>query len=337
MRFAEFIGIAKNDVVGVDICADSVKVIELHRRGSGYSVAAAARVEIDQNGDSEQDPWVSTIATIRKCIEASGTKAAHAITSVSGTNTAIRSFTFPVMPEEEVGYAVLLEAEQVSGHDMNNSVVDYQLSDVDVDNEKISGMLVTANAEAIQIRQEMIKSANLQGVLMDVDCMAIMNCFSKFGENNGDSTFAILDIEKKYTNLIILHDQTMPFVRNLPHGGSRIIDRICTEQKTESATTSTVRDSFEKTGKKLTTEISKTLRYYMTHERKCRIEKVYICGEFALVNGMDKLLGDDLRREVTVWNPFKDIHFSSSVKEREQLFKDGPSMATAMGLAMRTI
>ncbi len=298
MRFAEFIGIAKNDVVGVDICADSVKVIELHKRGSGYSVAAAARVPIGPgDSDKEQDPWISTITALRKCIELSGTKATHAVAAVSGTNTAIRSFSFPVMPPEEIGYAVLLEAEQVSGHDMKNSVVDYQLAEQQQDTEKITGMLVTANVEAIQIRQEMIKSANLQGVLMDTDCMAILNCYSEFGEKNNGATIAILDIEEKNTNLIILHDDTLPFVRNLSHGGGRIIEHISNDQDTsvenvrrilfgndsESACTSTVWDSFEKTGKRLTTEISETLRYYMTHERKCRIEKVYVCGEFALV------------------------------------------------------
>ena len=86
---------------------------------------------------------------------------------------------------------------------------------------------------------------------------------------------------------------------------------------------------------KLATEISETLRYYTTHERKCRIDKVYLCGDFALVDGIDRLLSENLLQEVELWNPLENLHFASGLSDKDKLIKDGPCMAAALGLAMR--
>lgn len=352
MRLAEFIGFGKNDVMGLDIGSASVKAIEVHGKVGDYSVTGGANVPIEAvESDDERDVRKNTVAAVRRCVEQSGTKTSYAVCAVSGPEAAVRSFKFPTMPAEEIAYAVLLEAEQVSGLDMNSSVVDYKLEEVSKDCDRISGLLVAASAKAIQARKNIAKRANLQTVLVDVDSLAILNCFEQFGEDIYDRTVAILDIEREFTNLVITNNGTFPFVRNLSHGGDRIIECISAQQNicqenvskilsglpSEASGIDTVWNGFDQACGKLTDEIRETLRYYMTHERKCRINKVFLCGEFALVGDIDKLLSENLHMKVELWNPLKDASFAADAENSDELINNGPSMVTALGLAMRSI
>jgi Tfp pilus assembly PilM family ATPase len=55
------------------------------------------------------------------------------------------------------------------------------------------------------------------------------------------------------------------------------------------------------------------------------------------VEGFVELLNNKLSAEVVLWNPFDAIDCDAGQGCREVLEKDGPAMAVAAGLAMRSI
>ena len=60
-------------------------------------------------------------------------------------------------------------------------------------------------------------------------------------------------------------------------------------------------------------------------------------GDFAVVDGVADFFDEKLFQQVELWNPVKIAGFASSVTNRDELEKEGPGMAIAMGLSMRMI
>ena len=85
------------------------------------------------------------------------------------------------------------------------------------------------------------------------------------------------------------------------------------------------------------TDVTKTLRFYTTHKKSTVIEKVFVCGGFSLVPGFVELLDERLPSSAELWNPFDSIRCETESQCEDVITKNGPAMAIAAGLAMRSI
>ena len=56
-----------------------------------------------------------------------------------------------------------------------------------------------------------------------------------------------------------------------------------------------------------------------------------------MIDGLVDLLGACLSPQVVLWNPFDKINFDPCISEISAITEQGPSLALALGLAMRTI
>jgi Tfp pilus assembly PilM family ATPase len=80
-----------------------------------------------------------------------------------------------------------------------------------------------------------------------------------------------------------------------------------------------------------------TLRYYAAQPESNFVEKIFVCGGFAAVKGFVELLDKRLPAKVVLWNPFEKISCVGGRSCEKTLKEDGPAMAVAAGLAMRSI
>ena len=128
MNVKELIGIGQVEVVGLDIGRSAVKMVQLDRDGDQYCVVTAAMQEIERSDDPAKHQN-NTAAAIRRCFSQSGRTTRNVVCGVGGPDVMVRSFSFPNLPPEAIGQAVMLEAQQVCPLDIQSSVVDYQLVD----------------------------------------------------------------------------------------------------------------------------------------------------------------------------------------------------------------
>ena len=96
-------------------------------------------------------------------------------------------------------------------------------------------------------------------------------------------------------------------------------------------------ESLAKACHKLIVDVTDTLRYYAAQEKSTAVEKIFVCGGFALVKGFVELLDNQLPAKAVLWNPFDKIRCDAGQNYRDILQKNGPAMAVAAGLAMRSI
>jgi len=335
----------KTEIVGLDVGSCAVKAVKLRKNESGYSVAAAGITEVAIN--EEDNHHLNTVNAIRECFELVGGRTKLAVCGLSGPEVAVREFEFPALSTPEIDGAVLFEASQVCPFNAAESVVDYHL--MSNGDDKTRGILVAAMNTLITDKVNLAKEAALKCVLMDVEGLALLNCFNGLDGNSDKSTIAILNVGSSRTTLAIMGGNSRPFVRDITFAGNDIIKQIAADKSMskedvksilsgKSKTTQTeLNDSLGKACKRLIVDVSNTLRYYATQEQSTPVEKIFVCGGFALANGFVELLNSRFGIEAVLWNPFEKISCDTDPQLVDICRKKGPALAVAAGLAMRSL
>ena len=363
MNLNRMINMKRSDVIGLDIGSSAVKIIALKRDSKGYKVKAVSITEINRDpvsGSVQGDETRDTVQAILECFAVTKLRAKSkirtnlAVCGVSGPEVAVRDFSFPPLPAEEIESATMLEAEVVCPFNAGQASVDYQL--LSNDDKRTKGIFVAATNTVITNKTRYAKEAGLKCVLMDIDGLALLNCFHGFTDADGsssneqqDTNTAILNVGGSYTTLAIMNNDGWPFIRDTVYAGNDILKRISVFSDIpveeikhvlfgdSSETKFEYGDYLEKASEELISDVSETMRFYAAQEKAVPIRKIHVCGGFAGAKGFMELLNRRLGAEAILWNPFDNVRCNVSQGSRDILKKHGHLLAVAAGLAMRSI
>jgi len=340
------------ELLGLDIGSSHIKLIKLIKKSSRYDVAAAEMVEIPADENSDTTSEKSTIKALQRCIKKTGVSTRQAVCGVCGPEVAVRYFEFPPLSSGEIEGAVLLEAGQVCPFNIEESSVDYQL--IQNGDKSARGVLVAATNNLIETKTRFANRASIKCVLMDVDSLALLNCFEGFGSGDGTEdaqSIAILHLGNTYTTVAVKGTEGLPYTRDLPIGSNEIVNiiakekdssperirRILTGSISESEAGMEIGESLSKACRNLIRDVNETLRYFETQQKSNFVKKIYVCGGFALVHGMVEILNNQLSASAVLWNPFAKLCEKGKKSFHSLLAKKGPAFTVAAGLAMRKI
>lgn len=349
-KLKNYLEVTGSSVLGLDVGTYSVKAVQLNKTDKKYSIAKLANVKIVHENNSKSNNKADTIKAIHECFEILEAKVNYTVAAVNGPDVIVRTFKLKPTPKHEVAAAILHEVEQVSPLDMRQSIIDYQLFGNLDEESDVLGLFVAAHSDTVYKINQCVSNAGLQNVLMDVNALAVLNCFLEFSDHDKNETNAVLDIGNAFSNLMILPKDYRPFVRCIAHGTKEIIERVSREQtmsledvekilagKMSYSDMNAFENSFKIAMETLINEIKETLLYYTSHINQCKIGKIYVCGGLVSAVGVEHLLKEGLAETIEVWNPLIKASFAQSTENIEEKIKTGPSMATAIGLAMREI
>jgi type IV pilus assembly protein PilM len=347
----QVLGLSHGDVLGLDVGSSSVRMVQIQKNGGSYVVTAANITEIKGDDDDEVNRAANIVNAIRLCVESSGVRTRRAVCSVSGPEVAVRHFGFPPLEQGQLEGAIRLEASQVCPFNVDDGVLDYQVVP-DGDNA-MRGVFVAATHNVINRKIRMVEQATLDCVMMDVDGLALVNCFNEHKQQTLHelTTTAILDVGASGTTLAIMGDNKLPFIRNMPYAGREMISQIADENnvtvdavhddlfggKRRSVPVPNLRVSLAKACQKLVTDIVETLRYHTAQEKYSLVEQILVCGGFALAEGFVDTLGKGLPVKTVLWNPLEAMQCNLAQPFADIVRSKGTAMAVATGLAMRSI
>jgi len=354
--------IGNKQTFGLDIGSYSVKVVQLRKEKSGYIATSAAESLIASNGETDQSRDTGEILdAIKSGISTSQIRSKYAVCGVCGPEVFIKSFKFPPLSSKEIEQAIMLEAEQSVPFDIEHSVVDYNLlpgtdQSAEIRSEggrgpDLQGILVAASEALVRERRQVTKKASLSCALMDVDGLALLNCFLETEALAGDQTVVILNVGRYYSNLVFIRKGLPPFLRDLPHAGEEIVqelardlnepaeavDKMLFKAETSNPSENSITANLSKASQKMISDITETMRYYNIQHKIKKVDRVLLCGGFSLAREFDRILDNHLTAEVELWDPFTRIRWGEATIGQELLKHSGPAFAVAAGLAMRTL
>lgn len=351
---------AGQNTFGLDIGSSSVKMVQLHQEGQSLQAVAAAWEDVERSGGDQLEQEARIVAAIRACVEKTANKATSAVCGVGGAEVSVGCFDLPPLPADEVEQVIELEAAQVCPFEVADSTIDYEIMDPLTwlqDEEDapqgndVRGIMVAATNNVVQSRRNLIASAGYTCTLMDVDSLALLNCFSACKSLLTEKSMAILNVGDSCTNLIIVPNQSLPFMRDLSYSTVDIIEQIAGEHNISPAEVRQllwedkdshsggpdITDSLARASRRLIIDINETLRYYMAKERIPPAEKILACGALPLSSEFIELLDSQLSPEVVLWNPFEWVTHDADTLGRDIIEQFGPALTVATGLAMRTL
>lgn len=353
------LNLKQSDVIGLDIGSSVVKIIAMNKDNVGYIVKAAGFAEIAADSENSLDTVhdekiaVKIINAINESFAMAKLRAKQkiktnlAVCGVSGPEVAVRDFAFPRLPEEEIESAISLEADVICPFNAGQAAIDYQV--ISENDEKTKGIIVAATKSLLAGKNKLANKAGLKCVLMDVDGLALLNCFNNLVQDCDREASAILNVGGENTTLAIMNKEGWPFVIDTSSAGNDIITQILSENEISRKSLYSIlfdnaedvpfefASSLEKASERLISGVSNALRFYATQEKSVPVRKIYICGGFAIARGFIELLSRRLGTEVVLWNPFSNIRCDASQGCKEILIKHGHTLAVAAGLAMRSI
>ena len=344
--------LVNKEVIGVDIGSHAVKAVQLGKTKGRWSVTAAAIIEVsEKHADSPSRMEANTVHAIQDCMRIIAPKTKLAVLALGGHDVAVRNFDFPSLPPDELEMAVLLEARQVCPFSTPDIVVDYDL--LPNGSERSKGYFVAATNKLLKHQMKLCKRAKLNCVLMDVDALALLNCFSQTEQPTDNHGTAILNLGGRSTTLAVEGNQGRPFVRTLGYSGNEVVRQIAekTSQTSEDVRRSLagetkniplpVDNALSEASSVLIGDIIKTIRFYGSQQNSFEIERLLVCGGFSLYGRLVEVLRERLPVKVELWNPFDKMECHTRILHgmllKKILRQNGPAMAVAAGLAMRTI
>lgn len=230
-------GLHKKNLVGLDIDTTAVHMVQLRREENGYVVGGACSTEIAPWGDDPELRRIHTIGAIRQGLSNRDIDGKLAVCGLRGPEVVVRSFEFPLLPPEEIGSAVGLEASQICPFSPDESTFDYQVTSMDAG--KTQGFWVAANNGLIRSTRQLVHEAGLHCALLDVAGLALLNCLQASPSGSDDTQIdgtapygpAVVDIGGSCTTIAIMDHAGRPFIRDTNSGSDQILRRMADEAR----------------------------------------------------------------------------------------------------------
>lgn len=356
-------------LMGIDISASAIKLVELSHGRNGYELEAIATVPLPRDAIVE-NTVIDSIAVsqaLLDAIEKSGTKVKNVALAVSGNAVIIKVIQVPTTTEFELETQIEFEADQHVPFDIEDVYLDFQiLGQTEEDPEHMDVVLVACKREIIDDYQLVLSEAGLMTKCVDCAVFALENAVEETEiyvqdstvsdaaeamvdnpdeETQGEEAYALVNIGANLININVMRDGQMAFVRDQFYGGQNLTEAI---QKAHAVSFSAAekmkKNNFsdidpqviEEFFSNLSSEIGRSLDFYSANNAEYPVQKILISGGCALIKGIDVELDNRLGIETKILNPFDGIKVSPKRFDLDELNEIGPMMMVPVGLAMRS-
>jgi len=337
-------------LVGLDIGSSSVKAVELRRVKKGFELIHAGLEPLasDTVVDGAIMDALSVSDSIGKVFTGQRIKTKTVATSVSGHSVIVKKIPLPVMSEDELEESIQWEAEQHIPFDISDVNLDYQVLNTE-SAASSDVLLVAVKKDKILNHTNVITQAGKVPVVVDIDAFAIQNAFETNYNPAPNATIALLNIGASIMNIVVTRGGMPLFTRDVSVGGNQFTDALQKDmnlsfeeaeqvkqgKSIEGVQSESVASLIQSVSEVLMLEIQKTFDFFRATTVGEQLQRIYVCGGCAKVEGFLDLLQGRLGLPVEMLDPFKNIAVAKGI-DLAHLDDISPSMAVAVGLALRS-
>ncbi len=337
--------------MGIDIGSRTITVAELKGGRGRASITNFGGLELP--GESVREGEVldvpGTAAAIRELMGSAGIKMKKVWLGVANQRVVVRQVDLPWVEEKELKASLRYQVQDFIPIPVEEAELDVHIVDeyVNDQGERFRRMLlVAAHRDTVQAHVEVARRAGLKPIGIDLNSFAVLRAMgSTSSMEPGDEV--LVDIGADVTNIIVHRAGQPTFVRILVMGGDDITDALetglsVTRDEAEAAKRGVMVGADGDVTSRIVTEradnfideIRSSLDYFQAQTGDVQLASVVLTGGGASLNGLAHRLATSLRLPVETGNPFPRFDVKNSVYGEDDLAKVGPSMTTAVGLAM---
>lgn len=341
-------------VIGIDISATAIKLLELSRSGGSYRVESYSVEPLTPN--SVVDKNITDIdavgEAIARAVKKSGTKTKDAAVAVAGSSVITKIITMPAnLSDAELESQIQVEADQYIPFPLNEVALDFEVQGANADNpDRIDVLLAASRSDNVDLRVGALQLAGLNAKVVDVEQFALENTVgmianSKFSDA-GDEIIAIADIGSTVTTFSVLEKLKIIYSREQQFGGAQLTEDIQRRyglsyeeaglaKRQGGLPDNYIPEVLEPFKESISQQISRAQQFFYSASQISNIDHLILAGGCASISGIAELVESKIGIPTIVANPFAEMSVSSRVSA-QSLANDAPALMVSCGLALRS-
>lgn len=341
-------------VVGIDISATAIKLLELSRSGSRYRVESYAVEPLPPN--SVVDKNITDIdavgEAIGRAVKKSGTKTKHAAAAVAGSAVITKLIEMPAnLSDSDMESQLQVEADQYIPFPLEEVALDFEVLGPSADNpERVDVLLAASRSDNVDVRVGALEIGGLSAKVIDVEAFALENTVCMLAanlfDNGDDKIIAVADVGSSVTTFSVLENLKIIYSREQQFGGAQLTEDIQRRYglsyeeaglaKRQGGLpenyASEVLDPFKES---MSQQISRAQQFFFSSSQITNIDHLILAGGCSSIEGVAALIESKLGVSTTVANPFANMSVSSRIPT-QSLSNDAPALMVSCGLALRS-
>ncbi len=345
---------SKKEVIGIDIGASAVKLVQLKEAKGQFQLLAMDREPLPPEAvvDNSIMDSGAVVDAIRSLVERNRIKVQDVAISVSGHSVIIRKISMAQMTEEELEQSIQWEAEQYIPFEMTDVFLDYYILGTDpADPAQMEVMLVAAKKDFVDEYVSVIRESGLNPVVVDIDFFAVENIYCSLYGEESLNVVALIDMGASGIQVNILKDGVSFFTREIQLGGNNYNEELQKKFGINSQDAETVKlggtlagidpqlalDAMRVVSSSLVQEVRRSIDFFSATSADEQVQKVYITGGVALTTNLLEELQQGLELPVEILDPFSRMQVSEKSFDLDFVKSVAPFFSVAAGLATRKV
>jgi type IV pilus assembly protein PilM len=339
------------NLVGVDVGASSIKVVQLKGARKGVTVAKYGFADLPPQTIIDGHIMSASHVTeaLLKIFTDNKITSKDVAVGVYGQSVIVRKITVPMMTNEELDEQISWEAEQHIPFDIKVMSVDYEVLRRRPEAGQMDLLLVAAKKDEINDYASILREAKLRPLVVDINAFTIQNIFESQLGLPEDGTIGLLNVGAAVSSLNIVSKGVSAFTREITNAGNAITEEIqkqcgvpyeqaeaykCGGGPTQIVPQE-VHQVINQACDALAGEIQRSLDFYLATSGDAEISRIYVSGGSAYLAPLQKAIEKRARVPVVIFDPLGNIPCEKGVNE-EDLRKRAAQLVVAIGLSLRT-
>ena len=344
-----------NPLVGIDISATAIKLLELSKSGDRYRVESYAVEPVPANSvvDKNITDMDAVGEAIGKAVKRSGTKLKTAAAAVAGSSVITKIITMPAdLSEAELENQIQVEADQYIPFPLEEVAMDFEVIGPSADNpDRVDVLLAASRSENVELRQATLEIGGLEAKMIDVEAFALENTVAMLARDQlgggEDQIIAVADIGSSVTTFSVLENLKIIYSREQQFGGAQLTEEIqrryglSFEEAGLAKKQGGLPDNYgpevlEPFKDSIAQQISRAQQFFYSSSSITNIDHLIMAGGCSSTAGIAELVESKIGIPTIVANPFANMSLASRVPA-QTLENDAPSLMISCGLALRGV
>ena len=336
---------------GLDIGGNSMKLVWLEGRNSGFILKSAVTTPTPTKGILSESPFdqEEMAESIKKAVKEAKINTPYVNIALPENQVYTRIVEMPVLSNRELASAIYWEAEQQIPVPLNNVTLDWDVLKRPLQNEtngKMIVLLVGATTPLIDKYQNILSLAGLQINSVETEVLSVIRALAP-SENFPPSL--VLNLGAMSTTLAIVKEGIIVFTYTIPLGGTAISRAIASDFGFSMSQANEYKKVYGvskealggKIGKatepilaSILTEVRKAISFYKEkYKNDDPIQQILLAGGTAKLPGIDIFFAEKSGIETAVANPWSVLSPNQNIPK--EILANGSDYVVSVGLAMR--
>lgn len=340
-------------LIGLDITATSVKLLELKPTKKGHKVVSYTVEPLPANAVNEKNLQdIEAVGdAIRRAVKRSGSRTKACAVAVPSAMVITKVIQMPDdLKPHEMDAQIQLEADQYIPYALEEVNLDFDvLGPSEEANGMVDVLLAASRSENVEDRTAAADIGGLDVKIVDVEPYTLEGAFPLIAHqvpNEGiEQTVAVLDVGASMTSLCVLRDQSLIYTREQPFGGKQLTEEIMRRYGLSYEDAGRVKrvgglpENYEPEvlapfRDLMVQQANRFLQFFFSADKNDYVDQIVLAGGCTGIPGVAELIEQRIGTPTIIADPFAQMSVGSDIPT-QRLKDDGPAMLIACGLALR--